>query len=142
MCGHPFKFAAFSTSEHATEHVRTCGHGREMLDSYYARATQESKSMAADKHATNTPCKYGHVAARRKDNGSCMECNRIRAKRYRLEKAGHYKRVELSVPRQYADDLARVAALPETEGELLAVRLPKSLVPHLKQIIADMGGKA
>ncbi len=39
-----------------------------------ARSPKEAKALGLDRYHTGKPCKHGHVADRRVDNGTCIEC--------------------------------------------------------------------
>lgn len=45
--------------------------------------TRQNAHASGKRHFyTGRPCKYGHVAQRFVDNGSCVECHKSRRKRY------------------------------------------------------------
>jgi len=63
----------------------------------------EARAMGAKSYFNGQPCLNSHVALRRTDTGSCMECRKIQSKRWR------------TVGRVSSDDLIRGKDLPNLE---------------------------
>jgi hypothetical protein len=67
-----------------------------------AKSPKEAKALGLDRYNTGRPCKHGHVADRRVDNGTCIECLAARsaewAKANRDEMSLHQRKYRLRNP--------------------------------------------
>lgn len=52
---------------------------------------EEAKTAGADRYYPTTPCKTGHIYARRTTTGQCILCHRSRARQWQIDNPGRYK---------------------------------------------------
>lgn len=95
----------------------------------------EAKRQGSKFFFTGRPCKRGHLSPRRADNGMCIECSRITAKR-----RAEAKRVEC---REYSRQMYNDNPLYRAKSRCRRAGMPyPSLPPHLEGLLEQVHQEA